>query len=283
MVSKHQPKDGSASGSADIRPEGDLPPPYTPVASTAPATKSQDDDPYAFLSNYDTIFLIDDSSSMMTDGRWAEAEQAIRSITPICTTYDSDGIDIYFLNHKASGNRQPGKADGGYYGIKSASAVSQVFRGTGPSGATPTGQRLRSILRPYLQTLESASDPDEVKPINIIVITDGAATDEPEEVIVNVARRLDALDASPSQVGIQFFQVGNVPSAAESLRHLDDDLKSRGVRDMVDTCTWDELGKRFGRSGLTSKAILKVVLGAVLRRLDNQSLKAGSSRRRGVA
>jgi hypothetical protein len=70
---------------------------------------------------------------------------------------------------------------------------------------------------------------------------------------------------------VQFFQIGDDPDAAEALRYLDDDLKSRGVRDMVDTCTWkDTKAQSRGRSTLTSDVILKVVLGAVLRRLDNQ-------------
>lgn len=212
---------------------------------------------------------------MSAPGRWREAEKALRAITPICTSHDSDGVDIYFLNHRpvtAPGAAAPeGKAEGGYYGITSASDVSTIFSNARPSGATPTGQRLRQIMKPYIASLERASDPDDVKPINIIVITDGRATDEPEEVLVNAAARLDRIDAAPSQVGVQFFQIGDDPDAAEALRYLDDDLRSRGVRDMVDTCTWkDTKAQSRGRSTLTSDVILKVVLGAVLRRLDNQ-------------
>lgn len=254
----------------------DQPPPYTATtgASKTTSTSAQDADPYAFLANFDTIFLIDDSGSMTYRNRWREAEQALRAITPICTSYDSDGVDIYFLNHRPSHSSlatPAGKADGGYYGITSASAVSDVFARARPAGATPTGQRLRQILKPYLQKLDRADDPDDVKPINVIVITDGRATDEPEEVLVNAARRLDGIDAAPSQVGVQFFQIGEDEDAAEALRYLDDDLKSRGVRDMVDTCTWSDT-KAAGRNGatLTSDVILKVVLGAVLRRVDNQ-------------
>ncbi|KAH8175683.1 von willebrand factor [Sarocladium implicatum] len=254
----------------------DQPPPYTPTAGASKTSTSttQDADPYAFLANFDTVFLIDDSGSMNYRNRWREAEQALRAITPICTSYDSDGVDIYFLNHRPSHSSlatPAGKADGGYYGITSASAVSDAFSRARPSGATPTGQRLRQILRPYLRKLDRADDPDDVKPINIIVITDGRATDEPEEVLVNAAKRLDDIDAAPSQVGVQFFQIGEDEDAAEALRYLDDDLKKRGVRDMVDTCTWSD-AKAASRNAttLTSDVILKVVLGAVLRRLDNQ-------------
>jgi hypothetical protein len=43
---------------------------------------------------------------------------------------------------------------------------------------------------------------------------------------VRAAKRLDACNAEPWQVGIQFFQVGNEPEAAEELRELDDGLAS---------------------------------------------------------
>ena len=69
----------------------DAPPAYTPAIASAP------DDPYAFLSEFDTVFLIDDSGSMA--GRsWAETEAAISAITPVCTAHDADGIDVHFLN-----------------------------------------------------------------------------------------------------------------------------------------------------------------------------------------
>lgn len=45
---------------------------------------------YAFLREFDTIFVVDDSSSMLGQ-RWREAEAAM---APICTQYDQDGIDI---------------------------------------------------------------------------------------------------------------------------------------------------------------------------------------------
>lgn len=288
--SKMTPTKQSRENQADSSPPvSDLPPPYTvspgaaPASSPRPAssgTNAQDNNPYAFLANYDTIFLIDDSSSMSIGSRWREAEAAISAITPICTSHDSDGIDIYFLNHRTSQSTPSGKADGGYYGVTSPSTVSQIFSQARPCGATPTGTRLRQILKPYMNTLDRAADADSVKPINIIVITDGAATDEPEEILHSAATRLDRIDAAPSQVGVQFFQIGEDEAAAEALRYLDDDLKKRGVRDMVDTCTWND-AKAAGRGKkLTSDVILKVVLGAVLRRLDNQPAKG---RKRGGA
>jgi hypothetical protein len=68
----------------------------------------------------------------------------------------------------------------------------------------------------YLSGLEHAKEMAEagdnslfqqIKPVNFLVITDGAPSDDPETVIVAAARRLDAGNYPMSQVGIQFIQV----------------------------------------------------------------------------
>lgn len=231
------------------------------------------EDPYAFLTTFDTVFVIDDSGSMR--GRsWREVREALRTITPICSDHDSDGLDIYFLNHKSQLAADPrsGKAAGGYRGFKNAAAVAALFESIQPFGGTPTGTRLQNIIKPYIQLLEANKDDMEsVKPVNIIVITDGVPSDDVEGVLLNAAKKLDRIDAPPYQVGVQFFQVGNEPGARDALKELDDGLAEMvdgGVRDMVDTVTWD--GQRGQVQALTGDAILKVVLGAVVRRLDRR-------------
>lgn len=232
-----------------------------PVASLSAVTVSTPDDPYAFLSSFDTIFLIDDSGSMA--GRsWRETADALKSITPICTAHDADGVDIYFLNQRDSAE---------YRNIKNPADVDRVFNSVRPYGHTPIGTRLRHILKPYLAQLETQlSRREEVKALNIIVITDGVPSDDPEAVIIQAAKTLDRLEAPAWQIGIQFFQVGNEPGAAEALKELDDGLSQigGGMRDMVDTVPWN------GQSGigLDGAGIMKVVLGAVTRRLDRRAV-----------
>jgi hypothetical protein len=262
------------------------------------------EDPYAFLSMFDTIFVIDDSGSMA--GRpWREVQAVLANITPICTQHDADGIDIYFLNHKntpaaQAGGQQarvpPGKATGGYHNVTDAASVARIFQTVKPGGATPTGTRLHNIFQPYVRYYEAKRnemeqrgeygdpDPEDIKPVNMIVITDGVPTDDLDSVLVRAAKKLDALDAPPFQVGVQFFQVGTEPEAASYLQHLDDNLGNDvagGLRDMVDTVTWDAFvsmnhGSAAGGSGpstalgLTADGILKAVLGAVVKRLDRR-------------
>ncbi|MBE3049556.1 VWA domain-containing protein [Candidatus Bathyarchaeota archaeon] len=251
----------------------------SPAPSIASITTPED--PYAFLSTFDTIFIIDDSGSMA--GRsWRETKDALRSITPICAAHDSDGIDLYFLNHKSRQLADPasGKPATGYWGLKDAAAVEGLFGSVRPSGGTPTGTRLQHILKPYLQLLERNKDTIEnIKPVNVIVITDGVPSDDVEGVLLLAAKKLDRLEAPPYQVGVQFFQVGNEMGAREALQDLDDglgELVDGGVRDMVDTVTWSETGG--GARILTGESILKVVLGAVIRRLDRRDVGGGRGR-----
>ncbi|KAI9809139.1 MAG: hypothetical protein M1825_002429 [Sarcosagium campestre] len=241
----------------------EAPPAYTPRATIAPAAAAAtsvgtDDTAFNFLSTFDTLFLIDDSGSM-AGSSWRTVSSALRAITPICVAHDSDGIDVHFLNasDRVSSTH-----------IKTAEGVESLFARVRPSGGTPTGNRLLQLLRPYVARYRAA--PSTTKPLNVIVITDGAANDDVGSVLVSVAAKLDKLDAPPWQVGVQFFQVGNEPGAAEALKELDDDLAEQGggIRDMVDTVPWRE------DMTLDADRILKVVLGAVNRRLDRRRVSA---------
>lgn len=251
-----------SSSSSRNPPSYDAPPAYTPApepvsvsTNAAPAA----DDAYSFLDEFDTIFLIDDSGSM-AGGRWRQTADALMTITPVCTAHDADGVDIHFLHQKSLPHHK---------NVTSASAVQQIFHTVKPGGNTPTGRRLNEILGEYFTKYKRA--PETTKPINIICITDGAPQDPVEEVIIWWANKLDQLDAPPWQVGIQFFQVGNDPEATKQLKTLDDGLidisGNPNLRDMVDTVPFtNDEGAR-----LTGDGILKVVLGAVMRRLDRKS------------
>jgi len=219
------------------------------------ASISTPDDPFAFLTTFDTAFLIDDSGSMA--GRsWRECENALVAITPICTSHDPDGIDIYFLNAKS----QPV-----HFNVSLASTVQEIFQTVRPRGDTPTGQRLNAILKPYLAKYER--DPESTRPLNVICITDGVPTDDVESVLISAARKLDKLDAVAWQLGVQFVQIGEERGAREHLESLDDELSKlgEGCRDIVDTVPF------VSGQALSADKILKVVLGAVNRRLDRRA------------
>lgn len=228
-------------------PSTEPPPAYTPTVippANAVSSAMVNDDRYAFLSSFDTVFLIDDSGSMA--GRsWRETAKALEAITPVCVARDADGIDIYFLNEKDNS---------WYHNVTSPATVTEIFSSVRPGGGTPTGQRLNQILKPYLARF--SANPDGTKPLNIIVITDGEPSDDVESPIIQAAKKLDKFDAPAWQVGIQFFQVGREPGAREHLKQLDDDLEEIAggeLRDIVDTVPW--LGE--GDQELNSEGILK--------------------------
>jgi len=197
----------------------------------------------------------------MAGSRWNETLAALETITPICTQYDADGIDIYFLNHPFSSYHQ---------NVTCAATVREIFSTVRPRGGTPTGQRINQILKPYLQRCER--NLDTTKPLNLIVITDGEPSDDVESPLISAAKKLDRLDAPAWQIGVQFFQVGRDAGAKAHLKQLDDELAEiagEDIRDMVDTVPFkDEDG-----GVLTGDGILKVVLGAVNRRLDRKKSK----------
>ncbi|KAJ7058227.1 hypothetical protein C8F01DRAFT_1256103 [Mycena amicta] len=211
------------------------------------------------LVKYDTVILMDDSASMMQKTgkggtRWQEAGDALAHLATTAAQYDSDGIDIHFLNRlytkKSSLN------------LRTAAAVREVFEEVTPAGFTPTGERLDQLLKPYISRLEEARiDPDgtprdphtheEIKRVNFIVITDGRPTDEPLDVII--------------QLGIQFVQIGNDPKATAALNRLDDDLaQENDIPDIVDTTPYSKLHP------ITADGIIKCLIGGINRRVDKQ-------------
>lgn len=109
------------------------------------------------------------------------------------------------------------------------------------TGQTPTGQKLYEVLSTYVPRLKEQGS----KPTSIIVITDGVPSkplahvprrphpeppptaDDPEPVIVDAARHLEANAIPVRQLGIQFVQIGDDPDATEALKMLDDELEQK--------------------------------------------------------
>ncbi|CAE6477109.1 unnamed protein product [Rhizoctonia solani] len=212
----------------------------------------------AQLMYYDTQFLIDDSGSM-AGSRWNEARDALMGLAKHALKHDQDGIEVFFLNDVGNGGS-----------VRNEEEVRQLFYSVKPGGGTPTGLRLEQILTAYITKIEAAktksggADPSQsgVKPLNLIVITDGEPSDDPESIIVAAARRLDAGQFSLTQVGIQFIQVGDDKSASKALKELDGNLhEGHNVRDIVDT-------RPFNGKKLTPEVLIAMLLGGINRRID---------------
>ncbi|CAE7150734.1 unnamed protein product [Rhizoctonia solani] len=233
---------------------------HTPVVVSS--RRGSKEDPLEMLRRYKTVMIVDDSSSM-EGSSWIEAREALAGLADAAAKYDQEGIDVHFLNDPRVGTN-----------MKNGVEVKRLFDFISPNGITPTGEKLEELLLAYMSRLERAREEDPegefklIKPVNFIVITDGAPTDDPESVIVSIARRLDAGHFPLMQVGIQFVQIGTAEDTAEALRELDDGLAHQhGIRDMVDTTPYT--GSEFN-----TDLLVKILLGGINRRVDRHGAAA---------
>jgi len=221
----------------------DPPPPYVLPPEFAAAGIKEDD--LAILKDYDTVLIVDDSGSM--EPLWSQACRALSALAVVASRYDKNGIDIHFLNHEKAGER-----------IKSDHEVALLFNEVAPCGPTPLGECLERVTHQMLKDL------DKGKPhkTNFLVITDGRATDDAEGAIVHIAKRLEKANATLSQLGIQFIQIGSDSQARTFLEKLDNDLKEKySIRDMVDT-------EPYTTGELTAARLTKLLLGGINRKVD---------------
>ncbi|KLT38709.1 hypothetical protein CC85DRAFT_298316 [Cutaneotrichosporon oleaginosum] len=202
----------------------------------------------------------------MAGPRWEQAQKAVMGVVQQAVRYSRNGIDCFFMNSKRVGKDLRVPAD-----------VEDLFAGLQPRGATPTGLRIEAILREYMSRLERSVATAFARPLvgrlrslaadpslDRTLLMDSAPTDDPESVLVSIAKRLDRGDFPLSQVGVQLLQIGDDADAREALQELDDGLAAaHGVRDMVDTVP-------YRGEELTSDLIVKVLLGGINRRLDRR-------------
>ncbi|KAI1112282.1 hypothetical protein F5Y14DRAFT_278123 [Nemania sp. NC0429] len=233
------------------------------------------DNPYAALKYVNTLLLIDDSDSMQQC--WDEVGDLIRVIAPVCIEYDKNGIDIEFVNHRASGYYLTNRSGYKHIGLMKGrldmhDSVAGIYHNVKPKGNCRMEKRLASILDPYMQDYETnlsqSGGKKLITPLNIIVISDMVWDDDQYsfDALTRTARHLDTLGAPRYQVGVQLFRVGKLGRQVDEAtqRFVDDHMwKERGVRDMVDMTTWT------GRPGeLSPDGIVKALLGGVRRSID---------------
>ncbi|KAI0695243.1 hypothetical protein BC835DRAFT_1347579 [Cytidiella melzeri] len=243
--------------------------PSTWAAASQPdqATLSRSEDPLNSLRNYNTVILLDDSGSMWTKAqgilsrrtRWKVATQAVGQLAQKAMEYDSNGIDLLFINdcHKFSEA----------YNLTREAEVDKVCKSIRNSHlATPTGKRVEDLLQKYQFNLEKGFD----KKLNLLIITAGAATDKValKIAIQRHAQYLDQNGYPLDQSGIQFIQVGNDKEATAFLQELDNDLRApwtesgnRPPRDIVDTVP-------YSGGEMDGATLIKILLGAINRKTN---------------
>lgn len=271
---------------------------FSEIVESSNRGQREDKNEFALLSQFDTVFLLDDTASMgETDSengqsKWDQLVQSLRYTVDIVCRYDKDGVDIHFFCN--DGKDETNITNG-------QRILDLLTREVGPDeegGGTFISSQLHAILAIYMDRytawkngISQRPRPEKPKMLNLIVITDGEADDKEsvEDVIVAKARELDELKAHPTQVGIQFLQIGTDETAAKWLHELDNSLKKKhNVRDvgwsytlgvelpeltraasqMVDTRPWNN-PKEVNKS--LRDRLSQILLGAISRAKDEAS------------
>jgi hypothetical protein len=113
---------------------------------------------------------------------WDETREALVGVVEKAVQYDSDGVDLSFFNSTVVAEN-----------MTTAQDIRSLFRRVEPRRSTPTAKALKRVLEPYIAKLEAVHAAKErgqavepIKPLNVVVLTDGAPdrNEEPEGVIV---------------------------------------------------------------------------------------------------
>lgn len=288
----NKPSSPTAPGHAQSYYDGsyDLPPPYCPesasgfneppaaIAIPTPSlgyagkihnqTELVGESPLKILENHDIAIVLDDSYSMLIADsksgrtRWDQAWSALATLVRVGSRYDRDGIEVHFLNRR--------EADRTVRNEEDLQRLRSEVHTPRRDACTPIGDALDALLLDYERKTGDSPGRYGVKKKIFLVITDGAATDAPEDAIIRAANFFHHGRFPLDQVGIQFIQVGNDPGATMFLEELDEELAGvNNTRDIVDTI------KSTG-DDLKGDALIKALTGGFNRRQD----RAGERRQR---
>lgn len=179
-----------------------------------PGRRNSGKNPFEYLGKFDTVFLIDDSESMIP--AWNSVAVALFRFLDLAIAYDPDGVDLHFMSSDVS-----------LQNAKSATAVFTAFQDVQPHGSTFMDLKLEELLMGYVQRFKA--DREKTKRLNLIVITDGdiSSFGSPETAIACCAQQLDSALAPSCQVGVQFVLIESKEEARRMFQDMDDNLGKR--------------------------------------------------------
>jgi len=211
----------------------------------------------AKLAGKDLELLIDRSGSMGTPDcangatRWNHVAGQTAELATAALTVDDDGIYVGLFDDQLV---EVPNADG--------NKVLAAFQQYRPRNGTDTAMAINARLEAYFERRDgkkggmfSKGTPglgDKVKPLILIVVTDGRPTQNSvkglssdgqkavAQVITNATKRIK----SRKEIGIFFVQVGYDKGATAFLQWLDDGLTSEGAAfDIVDAKTAEDAAR----------------------------------------
>ncbi|PUU80834.1 hypothetical protein B9Z19DRAFT_973428 [Tuber borchii] len=211
------------------------------------------------LTLYDVAILIDDSESMIygeSGTRKNTLIQFIDHITEIYSMANESGIlAMRFMNSRRGKKNWTGK--------------SQAYL-DGHSFIGPT--RIGTELKKKILDKFVIKDPNQSKPLLVLIVTDGAVEGERNSHLKNVIQdcvnELEASGKGRDAVSFQFSRIGSDPGAAMLLEDLDEDP------DLAEYI--DVLPSEFDLESLLADkwfVLPKILLGAILPKVKPLHLK----------
>ena len=156
--------------------------------------------------------------------RWQEMYDIVKKLLPLTMEYDSNGVDIYFLNRES------------YFKAKNVTDVDYAFLET-PSGYT--------LLAPVLETIVHSplTLPGKEKKLLVFVATDGKVTDEDGKEEVDELKRLLKETRNSDTNYVSFLLCTDERECVEYKPRWDQQMSQVDVTDDYDTET--EKTRRF--------------------------------------
>lgn len=170
------------------------------------------------LQDFEIVIVCDDSGSMTTkvDGtdktRWNELCEIVKIIVDIGVVFDSNGVDIHFLNRDS------------FHNVKDPETIDEAFE-TIPSGYTPLVPVLSEIFGSQL------AHHGRDKKLLVFVATDGEPTDTDDNLNVNELGRLMQETRQPATTYVSFLLCTDNPHSVEYLREWDRTMENVDVTD----------------------------------------------------
>ncbi|GAA5985640.1 hypothetical protein JCM11641_001458 [Rhodosporidiobolus odoratus] len=183
---------------------------------------------FARLALFDCILYLDDSASMAfkqwQGARLDELKMIVGHIATAAGLFDTDGINVRWMNSKKEGN--------GF--TTEAQALELIGRVKFDRG-TPLGTALHEkVLEPLVH--KPAKKGKLKKPVLIVCATDGAPTGEPRDTIIKVIKEskklLDKTPYTADAVSFQLAQIGDDQGCREFMEYIDEEPT---VGSLVDT------------------------------------------------
>ncbi|CAF0865944.1 unnamed protein product [Rotaria sordida] len=208
------------------------------------------------LQQFEIVLLCDDSGSMNTpvDGttgtRWDELRSIVQIVMEIGTVFDSNGVDVHFLNRPSMPN------------VTDSRQVIESFSQR-PGGLTPLTQALRRIFQ------SAASKPGSDKRLLVFVATDGAPTDPNGNVDIQSLENLMRNERQANTTYVTFLACTDDESSVAYLSQWDRTMMNVDVVDDYKT-EREEVRRIRGNNYPFSFGdyVAKALLGAVDPQMD---------------